>query len=386
MSEHDEIEKKLQAYRERRDRDLPADRRMLPVQKDQLLAEARRRYGPRAATAWFSPMLRWASVATPVLILAVVGYFWFGVSKDGRKRATRMEDQVIVEQSPPEAPMPLEARRSQIGQEKKEMLFSSEMDSRSSPELAKAPANRNEPVPSVVARKPASVPAAPPLEEQVVAGSVEANADMAQTMVDVSGQYQARAPARDKIAVQKSKASTADAMMEGKDRAAGEKMAQLDEKAPAKAQAENVSNFANFKLVQAADVITLVDAEGTAYTGRLVLPQQVGNFQAGAASSTVSGRQNSAGAVQQASLVGTNRATREVVHLVANFYADAGTVEGESAGARMKRDDSTVQAAGTNLQKQIQFRQLQRMSVVLERMDLKGNRQERVAEAERANE
>ena len=410
MSEHDDIEKKLSEFREGRDRDLPADRRLLPVHKDRLLAEARRCHGPEAPRrrlAFFRPVIRWAMVAAPLLILALAGYLWFQGARTG-PAPLRSENHMAL----------LKAAKADR-QTRKAMLPAKE-ENDAVREMAEATQKGRL---SASEGKASSTPgpAAPPASAPVSTVSAEtraaSNEPAQMVLLDLCGQHRSRGESKEALP-----ASSDDRDHAGyiKDRKNAEKAVGADESLRGGAGGKSVSRFSNFKLVQSADAITLVDEAGSTYVGRLVQPQQFGNAGAEQAKTKTRQKQKVSNFIQQANLVGTNRMTREVVTLVANFYVEPqprleAEVVRQTGGLAGRRDTGIVsgsmeipkpeskspvpekkqlvdklqqaQSRASNAQSRVSTVQAPgRVNVVLERVDVKNNRQEQVADAERLDE
>ena len=413
MSEHDDIEKKLGDYRESRDRGLPADRRLLPVHKDRLLAEARRRYVAQGSPGWsgfFRPAIRWAMVAAPLLILALAGYFWFQDSALKRSELSGNEGRLALAK----ADKPAVTRKRVLSVNKE-----ADAEGNAVPAGAAVESERNEAtLKDALSNQPvagqAALPASPP-----VATMVPLPEESIQTaLLDLSGQYRSRSESK---VARTTLSDDRDSIGYGKDQKSAEKAVAADESLRGGAGGKSVSNFSNFKLVQSANTITLVDEAGSTYVGQLVQPQQVGNLQPGQAKAKIREKQNVSSIIQQANLVGTNQMTREVVSLVANFYVEPPPVEAQAyrrtESATGRRDVGEVsgsmqaskpepkpvapelpekkladklqqaQSRASNVQTRVSNVQAPgRVNVVLERIDPKNNRQERVAEAEKVAE
>jgi len=385
MSEHDDIEKKLGDYREARDRELPSDRRLLPVHKDRLLAEARRLHGAKKSAGWigfFRPAVRWAVVTAPIVILALAGYFWFQDAPRKRSAVSGEEDMSLA----------LSKTDKVAGERKRMRVAKEEFDAEglaATPAEASTESRRNEgAIGGSLALEQAAAPASPP-----VASTVAPAEEPIQTaLLDVSGQYRSRIESNKAYMYE---SDDRDAPAAGKDLESAKTQPALDGALREDAGAKQAADFTNFKLVQSADTLTLVDDSGSTYVGRIAMPQQVGNFMGVPAKAKVRQKQEISNLVQQVNLTGTNRTTREVVTLVASFYAEPALVDEKvavpepkpAAAAPQKKAefaDKLQQAPASNVQYRAQLRQSQiRMRVRIERLDLKNNRQERLAEAER---
>lgn len=432
MDEHEDIEQKLKEFREGRDQEMPADRRLLPVHKDRLLAEARRRYSDRSAPGWiarFRPAVRWAMVAAPVLILALAGYFWLQNQDLKRQRLAAENDRVALL----DGSEPLGAPRKH--EERTRSLRKEDMDTVS--DLAQAPAEIAAGERSFDSAKTLPATPAPKSSAYAINGASAVGGEMAQNepaqmaMLNLSGQYRVQAPARDQLQSEGKvarSATPAEDKMAAKDEKSADAEGFVGETRRAKEAGAPVSNFSNFKLTQNADRVTLVDADGSVYVGRMTQTQQPALKQNVMLKSKAPARQDVSNLVQQANLVGTNRLTREVVNLVANFYVEpsGGKMMGddresvaassipEESGEVSKSEESMPQkkrfaekqgtaespkpgVAGakpaaierlqSNIQNRVQNTQAPvRVSVVIERMDLKNNRQETISNAEKISE
>jgi hypothetical protein len=391
MSEHDDIEKKLKEYREGRDQSLPADRRLLPVHKDQLLAEARRRYGPGAGRDWFAwlrPGVRWAVIATPLLILGVAGYLWIR----GEAGQSLRRDALVAKKSELRQLRAGEAGTSQPVPASPEPVVAGD-------EIAAFPAESKELDKSsaVVSESASALPeaekmASPRLAAKaVLADGPPARNELAQAQIaqlDLSGVYRQRSES--KTTYQYSAGSRDDV---GTKDQKNEERAMLAKKARPDAAGKPVSNFANFKLVQSAESITLVDADGSTYSGRLEQPQTVGGLLQEKTKSKAPQKQDLANIIQQVSLVGTNQMTREVVNLIVSFYVEppAEGVFNSYAPSSADREENAIAnqrepPPSNTAPAQSQIRIAGRLNVFIEKIDPANQRQERIADAERLGE